>query len=201
MNQPGFFRAVILGPAPPQPRPRATLMPVAKAPVILAAAHRAQKIRDLMGLFRPQIYSAASNAPIGRWKKRAAGVLIRARQDAGYPPRPIFAKGEPLEVLVLVVGELPVSKHRKTIPPPRAWQTSLRAGDFDNIAKPICDVATGILWVDDSQIARATVEKIVGAQGEEPRLEMIVRPLRDRPERTLFETERDALEEERTDDR
>ena len=47
--------------------------------------------------------------------------------------------------------------------------TSRRYGDFDNLAKAICDSLNGICYVDDSQIVRCTVEKI---QSATPKIEI-----------------------------
>ena len=41
--------------------------------------------------------------------------------------------------------------------------TSRRFGDFDNLAKAICDSLNGVCYVDDSQIVKCTVEKIQSA--------------------------------------
>jgi Holliday junction resolvase RusA-like endonuclease len=185
-----FVHAVIPGHAPPAPRPRATIVPLASGPEVVARARNARNVGQLFSLFRASVYLPPS---IKAWKRQAEAHLENAKRQSGYGPRPILPEGEPLEVLILVVGELPKSKHRKRNPIPRRWQVSQRAGDFDNLAKPVCDAATGILWHDDRQVARATVEKIVGAQGEEPRLEIIARPLWDGPELTRFEQERDRI--------
>lgn len=37
--------------------------------------------------------------------------------------------------------------------------TSRRYGDFDNLAKAVCDALNGIVYADDSQIVKCTVEK------------------------------------------
>ena len=47
--------------------------------------------------------------------------------------------------------------------------TSRRFGDFDNLAKAICDSLNGICYADDSQVVSCTVEKI---QSATPRIEI-----------------------------
>lgn len=47
--------------------------------------------------------------------------------------------------------------------------TSRRFGDFDNLAKAICDSLNGVCYVDDSQVVSCTVEKI---QSATPRIEI-----------------------------
>ena len=47
--------------------------------------------------------------------------------------------------------------------------TSRRFGDFDNLAKAICDSLNGICYVDDSQVVSCTVEKI---QSATPKIEI-----------------------------
>ena len=170
-----YVYACIGGNAPPQPRPRATLIPIGS------------------GRFRAQIYSAPRDHPVTAWKKKARERLILLRDAYGFAG-PIVDPGLPLEVIILSVRELPKSHHRKRQPVVRRWDTSANAGDWDNVAKPVCDAANGVLWHDDCEIARASVEQIVGAQDEAPRLEIIARPLRDIPERTRFQSELDLIQ-------
>lgn len=79
----------------------------------------------------------------------------------------------PLELHVVAVFTCPKSHHRKT-PVPR--RPKVGKPDAENIAKAVQDAGNGILWGDDSQVVRLTVEKWVGAQGEAPRVELVVRP-------------------------
>ena len=50
--------------------------------------------------------------------------------------------------------------------------TSRRFGDFDNLAKAICDALNGIVYKDDSQIISCHVEK--HTDKENPRVEVTV---------------------------
>ena len=187
---PEYVHAVIYGEAPPSPRPRATIVPVAPLPMLLARARHATKMSHLASLFRAQLYMGrASRCEV--WKRDAAWALRSATddEDLAEGDLPVFPAGEPLDVLILVVAPLPKGAHRQRKPPPRSWLTSLRSGDWDNIGKPICDAATGILWRDDVLIARGQVEKVRAAQGESPRLEILARPLQEGPEWTHLEQE------------
>ena len=48
--------------------------------------------------------------------------------------------------------------------------TSRNYGDFDNLAKAICDALNGIVYKDDSQIVRCVIEK--RQDKENPRVEI-----------------------------
>lgn len=48
--------------------------------------------------------------------------------------------------------------------------TSRNYGDFDNLAKSICDALNGIVYKDDSQIVRCVIEK--RQDKENPRVEI-----------------------------
>lgn len=102
------------------------------------------------------------------WKRDAA---LRMRRAIGRP-RPRFGRGVPVAVRILVVLPLTRDEARRKDPVPRRWHVKAGKGDADNFAKPVLDAANGILWHDDCQVARATVEKVTAAKGEEPRLEL-----------------------------
>ena len=82
----------------------------------------------------------------------------------------------PLQAWILAVFPLPKSKHRKTQPVPRQWHEG--KVDADNLAKLVLDAGNGILYLDDGQVADLRVRKIVGRQGEAPRVELVLRQLR-----------------------
>ena len=56
--------------------------------------------------------------------------------------------------------------------PPKSWSRVKREmalsgdswhmvkPDADNVLKLVCDALTGIIWIDDKQVARMTIEKI-----------------------------------------
>ncbi len=184
---PEYVHAVIHGEAPPSPRPRATIVPVAPLPMLLARARKASKMSHLLSLFRAQLYMGrASKCEV--WKRKAKHALESGKAESGWlQDETVFAAGQALDVFILVVAALPKGDYRQRKPPPRDWLTSLRRGDWDNVGKPICDAATGILWRDDVLIARSSVEKVRAAQGESHRLEILARPLQDSPDETRLE--------------
>jgi len=106
----------------------------------------------------------------GRWRGRAQVVMQEAM--AGRPP----LTGD-LELRIRGVWECPASLARKTSPRPRGWFQGRK--DADNVAKAVQDAGNGVLWIDDRQVVRLVVEKIRGAQGEPPRVEIEVEQLAD----------------------
>lgn len=106
------------------------------------------------------------------WKGVAQVHYQEALRDAGLDA-PAFPAG-PIEVQVLAVFGCPKSHHRKTPVPRRPKDTR---PDAENVLKAVQDAGNGLLWGDDSQIARATVEKVVAAQEEAPFVRVTVRML------------------------
>lgn len=123
------------------------------------------------------------------WKGAAQVHYQEALERAGASA-PFFAEGA-LELVVVAVFTCP-----KSAPKRLSGARRLKAGrpDPDNLAKCVMDAANGILWTDDSQIARLVVEKWIGAAGEAPRVELLVRALEPQPvvaqARELFEEAR-----------
>jgi Holliday junction resolvase RusA-like endonuclease len=107
------------------------------------------------------------------WKGMAQVHMREAIAQAGAVA-PLFADG-PLELHVLAVFTCPRSHWRKREPLQRRPKST--KPDGENIAKAVQDAGTGLLWLDDAQVARLVVEKIVGAQGEAPYIELTVRLL------------------------
>lgn len=56
--------------------------------------------------------------------------------------------------------------YRKFLPTSRSY------GDFDNLAKAVCDALNGVVYKDDSQIVKCTIEK--RQDKENPRTEIFV---------------------------
>ena len=81
----------------------------------------------------------------------------------------------PVSLNVVAYFACPKSLHLKRGVRPRSWHT--KKPDGDNVLKAIKDAAKGVLWGDDSQVCVACITKIVGEQGETPRLELLVREL------------------------
>jgi Holliday junction resolvase RusA-like endonuclease len=151
---------------------------------MMAAAHRASSMIDVLRLVRASVYHPRSG-PMKKWMAHAEIVLEQAMRDLGGGP--IVPKGGAIRVSILCVFELAKSHHRKRSLPRRSWQTGAGKGDWDNLAKPVCDAANEIVWHDDTQIVRGSVEKIVGRQGEPGRLEILVEPVLDHADHTEFE--------------
>jgi Holliday junction resolvase RusA-like endonuclease len=86
-----------------------------------------------------------------------------------------FILSDPVEVVIEAVFELAKSHWRKTAPLPR--RPKVGKPDPDNVAKAFMDAANGILWGDDSQVARLVVERWTGAQGEAPYTLITVRAM------------------------
>ena len=102
------------------------------------------------------------------WKGVAQVHMVEAMRAAGVAP----IEGA-VEVEVLAVFDCPMSSHRKREPVPRRWKAT--KPDSENIAKAVLDAGNGVLYRDDGQVARLTVAKVVGAQGEAARVEVVVR--------------------------
>ncbi len=84
-----------------------------------------------------------------------------------------------LSVEIAATFTCPRSHWRKRAPLPRRWHIS--RPDADNLAKAVKDAGKGVLWLDDSQVAHLIVVKVIGAQGEAPRLWMQVKPIEETP--------------------
>jgi len=108
------------------------------------------------------------------WKGVARDVMAKALTGGA-----ILHPEGPCEVHVLAVFSCPRSQFRKRDPWPR--RPHAKRPDAENVAKAVLDSGTGLLWGDDSQIARLTIEKLIGAQGEAPFVEVRVGPLEARP--------------------
>lgn len=82
----------------------------------------------------------------------------------------------PVSVLVRAVFGLPATRERARKPPDRAWHA--QKPDAENVAKMVLDAGTRAgWWKDDAQVARLVVEKVMGAQGENPGVHVTAKPL------------------------
>ena len=104
-----------------------------------------------------------------KWKKMAAKEMMAQR--TGSP----WIASEPLLLRIRAMYPLPRSSWRQLAPIPVRWR--IERPDVDNIAKAVMDAAQGVLFGDDSQVVRLEVDKLVCAQGEEPRVEITVEQL------------------------
>lgn len=102
------------------------------------------------------------------WRKDALPFFNRAA-----PVTPLLG---PLEALVVSVARFRKQRARKTTFPPRKWHDT--RPDLDNILKAVLDCCQEAGWfLNDWQVARAVVEKVEAAQGEEPSVSVVVRRL------------------------
>lgn len=121
----------------------------------------------------PNGHIRAYDPPKSRgWKATAQAHLQDAMEalEAGTAP----FQG-PLAVTVRALFTCPRSDWRAREPRSRRWHA--KRPDGENVAKAVLDAATGIVWLDDAQVARLVVEKRIGAQGEAPRVEIAVEAL------------------------
>ena len=82
----------------------------------------------------------------------------------------------PLVFTLVAVHPFLKSDRRRTRHVPRRWHDV--KPDFDNVSKAVLDCAEAAGWFhNDSQIARAVVEEVYAAQGEDPSLSIVVREL------------------------
>lgn len=112
----------------------------------------------------PRAYDPAKSR---KWKKAAAVYMLAARQAAGAG----VLTGA-VRVEIVAVFACPTSDHRKRAPVARRRHT--KRPDAENCAKAALDAASGVIFEDDAQVCELQVVKWVGAQGEEPRVEMTV---------------------------
>jgi len=97
------------------------------------------------------------------WKGAAQVHYQEALRAAEMLP-PAFPVG-PVAMSVVAVFACPKGAHRR-VPLPRRRKAG--RPDADNLAKAAMDAANGLLFADDSQVAKLVVHKFVGAQGEAP---------------------------------
>ena len=107
-----------------------------------------------------------------QWKSVAQDFMMNQR----FPSGPLDGCLEgPVHLEVTAFFTCPKSDHRKTVRRERRWHT--KTPDADNVLKAVKDAAKGVLWLDDSQVARETCTKIIAAQGEAPFVLLRVREL------------------------
>ncbi len=105
------------------------------------------------------------------WKATAAWHM---RTALGSGTKPIAGA---VAVEVIANFTCPRSDWRKQTPRAQRWHTKKSRFDCDNVAKAIMDAGTGILWIDDAQVASLAVIKVIASQGEAPRTLLRVHPL------------------------
>lgn len=80
--------------------------------------------------------------------------------------------GGEVEIRVVAVFPRPKALCWKSRPMPRLRKVS--KPDFDNVSKAICDALSGVLFRDDAQVWKATVEKWVASGDEQPHVEVVI---------------------------
>lgn len=133
--------------------------------------------------YRPGLGVRVFDPAKSRAWKGVAQVHYQEALKAASLAAPAFVG--PVEVHVLAVFTCPRSQYRKRDPVPRRPKAT--KPDASNILKAVEDAANGLLFVDDSQIARVTVERYVGAQEEAPFVRVTVRALEPEQERFRLE--------------
>lgn len=101
-----------------------------------------------------------TKSPVNAFK---AAVQLAASQ--AYEGAPLDG---PLSLGLTFILPRPKSMIKKRGENPRAWHA--KKPDFDNLAKSVCDACGGLLWRDDSQLARVLVKKIIASADEQPRV-------------------------------
>jgi Holliday junction resolvase RusA-like endonuclease len=126
-------------------------------PVAQGRARGYRTRRGQLGFYDP----AKSRA----WKETAS-LFFRSAMGSRTP-----LEG-PLFCLIRAFFPCPLADHRKHHPKPERphWGRP----DAENVAKAVLDAGTGVLWLDDAQVASLHVEKAIAAQGAEPRVEVLV---------------------------
>lgn len=82
----------------------------------------------------------------------------------------------PVSLSAVFVLPRPARLMWKTKPMPRVWHTS--KPDMDNLFKSLKDALKGLLWRDDSQVARYfDSEKVIAAGDEQPHVEVRIRSM------------------------
>lgn len=104
---------------------------------------------------------------------------VNAFKQAVQSHARITYKGEPtaeaLSARALFLMPRPQALTWKKKAMPRLWHTG--RPDTENIAKALLDALTGIVWVDDSQVAQLVLQKKYAAGDEEPGVWLIVEVL------------------------
>lgn len=94
-----------------------------------------------------------------------------ARQHYAIAMKGKLAFEGPVRVVIVAFWPQPASA-RKAERPFRKWRVG--KPDCDNVAKAVLDAANGLVWNDDAQVAELRVYRIVGREGEAPRIEIVV---------------------------
>lgn len=140
----------------PQPRPRA----------VLAHGGLGARVHEVTHI---------KNARTGERKAHpivAFKATVRLAAERAYQGPPLAG---PLDMTLGFVMPRPASLVWKTRPMPRAWHG--KKPDVDNLVKSTLDALRGLLFVDDGQVARLWLSKVIAAGGESPRVLVTLKTL------------------------
>ena len=115
------------------------------------------------------VYEAPSKHKIHSFK---ASVKLAASQ--AYQGAPLDG---PLAMSLLFLMPRKSGMIWKSKPMPRAYYTSARGGDVDNLAKAVCDALNELTYVDDRLVVKLVIEKLYAAGDEQPRVEVVISSL------------------------
>lgn len=85
----------------------------------------------------------------------------------------------PVWLSVIARFSCPKSDCRKV---PRGERWHVKRPDGDNVLKAVKDAAKGVLWLDDCQVCKAVIVKLIAAQGAAPGLDIRVVALHGDPQ-------------------
>ena len=110
---------------------------------------------------------------------RTGGPAVSPLVDMLKSPNPVHRRaaaeawgdrellGGAVQVLITCISYLPESQWRKRSKRPRRWKTT--KPDGDKIDRLVMDALEGVIFAGDQQVARHSLQKIIGAQGEPAR--------------------------------
>ena len=124
---------------------------------------------------RPRVGRDENGRPRAFTPERTARFEARVREAAALTLRDSPPLVGLVELRVCAVWTLAPSHWRKREPVPAQLRGS--APDADNVLKAVSDALNGIAYLDDRQVARATVEKWDSAQGEAGYTAVTIAPL------------------------
>lgn len=101
--------------------------------------------------------------------KATAHEHFRMALEAARVTRPITG---PVWCEIIAVFSCPKSQWRTKTRTPR--RPHAKKPDAENVAKAVLDAATGVVWLDDSQVTDLRIRKVIGEQGEAPYVQVSV---------------------------
>lgn len=102
------------------------------------------------------------NDPVNAYKAAIQYAATQVYHDAPHDG--------PVSLAVVFVFPRPQAMRWKTKPMPRARHCG--KPDADNLMKALTDALNGLVFVDDSRICHATIQKVIAAGDEQPHCEV-----------------------------